>query len=129
MEKYVMVTFPEIQDFMEHERWGECIFCQAIEGHECPDSTYMVPESLYEEVIGEANVREILKHIGETFIVEGQEAVLVGYAEDTDMDCIVGFDSDTGWVGFDEFDTIVYGKTFQSYWYVPWDDLKESRSE
>ena len=90
-----MVTFPEIQDFMEHERWGECVFCQAIEGHECPDSTYMVPESLYDKVFGEANVREILKHIGETFIVEGQEAVLVGYAEDTDMDCIVGFDSDT----------------------------------
>lgn len=38
-----MVTFPEIQDFMEHERWGECIFCQAIDGHPCPDSTYMVP--------------------------------------------------------------------------------------
>ena len=45
------------------------------------------------------------------------------------MDCIVGFDSDTGWEGFDEFDTILLDKTFQSYWYVPWDDLKESRSE
>lgn len=129
MEKYIMVTFPEIQDFMEHERWGECIFCQAIEGHECPDSTYMVPESLYEEVIGDINLKEIRRHIGETFMVEGQTGVLVGHTDNPDMDCIVGFDSDTGWERFDEFDTILLDKTFQSYWYVPWDDLKESRSE
>ena len=102
-----MVTFPEIQDFMEHERWGECIFCQAIEGHECPDSTYMVPESLYEEVIGDINLKEIRRHIGETFMVEGQTGVLVGHTDNPDMDCIVGFDSDTGWEGFDEFDTTV----------------------
>ena len=133
MEKYIMVTFPEIQDFMEHERWGECIFCQAIEGHECPDSTYMVPQSLYEEVIGGINIKEIREHIGEIFMVEGQKAVLVGYASDIpdtpDKDCIVGFDSDTGWEGFDGSDTILYGKTFQSYWYIPWEELKESRSE
>lgn len=125
-----MVTFPEIQDFMEHERWGECIFCQAIEGHECPNSTYMVPESLYEEVIGGVNSREIREHIGETFIVEGEKAVLVGCADgDSYLDCIVGFESDKGWVGFDESDTILLDKTFQSYWYVPWEELKESRSE
>lgn len=35
MKVYVMVSFPEIQDFMEHPRWNECIFCQSIEGHEC----------------------------------------------------------------------------------------------
>ena len=35
---------------MEHERFSECIFCIEIEGHPCPDSTYMVPESLYQEI-------------------------------------------------------------------------------
>lgn len=48
--KYILVTFPEIQYLMEHERWNECIFCIEIEGHPCPDSAYMVPESLYNEV-------------------------------------------------------------------------------
>ena len=51
IEKYVLVPWPEIQDFMEHPRWEECIFCQEIEGHPCPDGAYMVPESLYKEVI------------------------------------------------------------------------------
>lgn len=49
-ERYILVRWPEIQDFMEHLRWSECIFCMEIEGHSCPDSAYMVPESLYEEV-------------------------------------------------------------------------------
>lgn len=49
-EKYLLVEWPDIQDFMEHPRWSECIFCQEIEGHPCPDSTYAVPESLYNEV-------------------------------------------------------------------------------
>lgn len=30
MERYVLVSFPEIQDFMEHPRWSECVFCQDI---------------------------------------------------------------------------------------------------
>lgn len=124
-----MVTFPEIQDFMEHERWGECIFCQATEGHPCPDSACMVPVSLYEEVTKGTDSREIRKHIGETFIVEGEKAVLVGYADNPDMDCIVGFESDKGWIGFDDFDTILSEEIFQSYWYIPWDELQESRSE
>lgn len=47
---YVLISWPEIQDFMEHERWKECIFCQEIEGHPCPDSTYAVPVNLYEEI-------------------------------------------------------------------------------
>lgn len=50
-ERYVMVTWPEIQDFMNHKRWNECIFCQEIEGHPCPDSAYMVPESVYDDVM------------------------------------------------------------------------------
>lgn len=51
--EYIMVSWPEIQDFMEHERWSECVFCSEIEGHPCPDSTYMVPKDLYIEVYKE----------------------------------------------------------------------------
>ena len=51
MNKYVLVTFPEIQLFMEHPRWNECIFCMSIEDHDCPDSSYMIPEDLYDEVM------------------------------------------------------------------------------
>lgn len=50
MEKYILIGWPEIQDYMEHPRWSECIFCCEIEGHPCPDSTYAVPESLYNEI-------------------------------------------------------------------------------
>lgn len=49
-EKYVKVTFPETQNFMDHPRWSECIFCMEIQDHPCEDSTFMVPESLYNEV-------------------------------------------------------------------------------
>lgn len=35
---------------MNHPRWSECIFCQEIEGHPCPDSSFMIPESLYKEI-------------------------------------------------------------------------------
>lgn len=51
MTKYVLVSFPEIQYFMEHERWNECIFCQEIEGHPVANSTYAVPEDLYHEIM------------------------------------------------------------------------------
>lgn len=30
MKVYVMVSFPEIQDFMEHPRWNECIFANQL---------------------------------------------------------------------------------------------------
>lgn len=50
LQKYVLVEWPEIQTFMDHPRWSECIFCMEIEGHPCPDNSYMVPESLYKEV-------------------------------------------------------------------------------
>lgn len=64
MEKYVLVTFPEIHDFMVHKRWGECIFCQEITGHPCPDSAYMVPEDLYNEVCLVPNyIREFRKNL------------------------------------------------------------------
>lgn len=48
--KYILVTWPEIQDFMTEERWNECIFCTKIKDHPCPDCAYMVPEDLYKEV-------------------------------------------------------------------------------
>lgn len=50
MKHYVLVGWPEIQDFMVHERWNECVFCIEIENHPVGDSTYAVPFDLYEEV-------------------------------------------------------------------------------
>lgn len=50
IEKYIMVTWPEIQKFMNHKEWSDCIMCQSIKGHSCPDSTWMVPEDLYYKV-------------------------------------------------------------------------------
>ena len=50
LERYILVGWPEIQTFMDHPRWSECIFCTEIIGHPCPDNSYMVPESLYKEV-------------------------------------------------------------------------------
>lgn len=50
-EKYVLVSWPDIQDFMDDLRWSECILCVGIEWHPCPDSTYAVPESLYDMYI------------------------------------------------------------------------------
>lgn len=45
--KYILVSFPEIQYFMENERWNECV--ARIDGN------YFVPENLYNEVINELN--------------------------------------------------------------------------
>ena len=50
MTKYILETWPEIQQYMHHPRWSECIFCTEIDGHPCPDSAYMIPESLYNEI-------------------------------------------------------------------------------
>lgn len=49
-EYYIMVGWPEIQDFMNLEDFDKCIFCQEIIGHPCPDDTYMVPKWLYDRV-------------------------------------------------------------------------------
>lgn len=70
----------------------------------------MIPESLYEEHIP----TEIKECIGETFIVEGQEAVLVGYnSESRENDCIVGFRSSMGWTGFEDSDVILSVKNLK----------------
>lgn len=50
MQKYILVSWPEIQLFMNHPRWSDCIFCMDIEGHPCLDSSYMIPEEIYKEV-------------------------------------------------------------------------------
>lgn len=50
MTKYILETWPEIQQYMHHPRWNECIYCTEIDGHPCPDSAYMIPESLYNEI-------------------------------------------------------------------------------
>lgn len=55
--KYIMCTFPETQLFMDHPRWGECIFALEITGHPCPDSTFFIPEDIYNEVIDVDNYR------------------------------------------------------------------------
>lgn len=49
-ERYLMITWPDIQAYMDHPRWKDCIFCQSISGHPCPDSAYMVPEDVYFEI-------------------------------------------------------------------------------
>lgn len=54
--KYILVSFPEIQDFMDHSRFNECIFCTEIEGHPCKDSTYAVPEDLYNSVYSDKHL-------------------------------------------------------------------------
>ena len=53
MKKYILVSWPEIQDFMEHERWNECVFCEETEGHPCESGAYAVPEDLYYQVTRE----------------------------------------------------------------------------
>lgn len=123
MEKYVLVTFPEIHDFMVHKRWGECIFCQEITGHPCPDSAYMVPEDLYNEV--RLIPDYVSENLGKTFRVEG--AILVGYNCDNEY-CIVGLeDSYDGWSTLDKEDIILLFKdNIDSYLYIDFEKLIES---
>lgn len=50
VQKYILVGWPNIQRFMMHPRWNECIMCSSIPGHEVDDVTYAVPEDLYNEI-------------------------------------------------------------------------------
>lgn len=92
----------------------------------------MVPEGLYRQVKGMLGCSsEIVEHLGETFIVGGEEAILVGYNNES-CDCIVSFTSETsdlGWGLLDDSDIILHEVNSGNYWYIPWDDLEESRSE
>jgi len=48
---YKLVLWPESQDFMEHERFNECILGMELEGHdEIGLSAYFIPVDLYNEV-------------------------------------------------------------------------------
>lgn len=51
-EKYCLVWWPDIQDFMDHPRYKECYLCTRIVEVNNPEavSVYAVPESLYNEV-------------------------------------------------------------------------------
>lgn len=121
MKVYVMVSFPEIQDFMEHPRWNECIFCQSIEGHECPDSTYMVPKDLYEGIESYAFAKD---NLGKIFLYEGREVKVVGYS---DEDIIVEYlDRNMGWSGLDDNDVLLIpADVTGSLYYVGPEDLEE----
>lgn len=61
MKHYVLVGWSEIQDFMVHERWSECVFCIEIENHPVGDSTYAVPFDLYEEVCQIPSTKQTLE--------------------------------------------------------------------
>ena len=48
---YRLVQWPDSQQIMDHERFGECIFVMDLPGHnEVGDSAYMCPEDLYNEI-------------------------------------------------------------------------------
>ena len=46
MERYILVLFPDSQNFMEHPRFDECEPSTENMG------AYFVPEDLYNEVLG-----------------------------------------------------------------------------
>lgn len=49
---YKLVSFPEIQAYMDHERWDECMLCISIDAENTSSNDYAVPEDLYNEVNG-----------------------------------------------------------------------------
>ena len=55
-EKYILIGWPEIQDFMRDPEFDKCVLCTEISGYPCSDSTYAVPESLYYRVKDTANI-------------------------------------------------------------------------
>lgn len=61
MKHYVLVGWPEIQDFMVHERCNECVFCIEIENHPVGDSTYAVSFDLYKEVYQIPSTKQTLE--------------------------------------------------------------------
>lgn len=49
---YKLVSFPEIQAYMDHERWDECMLCISTDSEDTSSNDYVVPEDLYNEVNG-----------------------------------------------------------------------------
>lgn len=72
-----MVSWPEVQDYMEHPRWNECIFCQDIDGHPCPDFTYMIPEDIYKEVMYKLQFPKVYKNTNLGTIVCYEDKVVI----------------------------------------------------
>ncbi len=50
MTKYILLGFPEIQDYMDHPRFNdECFYAYAYDPCDT-NSYYFVPEDLYNEI-------------------------------------------------------------------------------
>lgn len=49
---YKLISFPEIQAYMDHERWDECMLCISTDAESASSNDYAVPEDLYNEVNG-----------------------------------------------------------------------------
>jgi len=50
--KYIIVVWPESQELMEHDRFGECFLINDNDGLDhFGSSAYFVPEDLYYEII------------------------------------------------------------------------------
>lgn len=47
--KYILVQWPESQEFMNHPRFKECLLVDATFNSEVGSSAYMVPEDIYEQ--------------------------------------------------------------------------------
>lgn len=78
--KYVLVYWPEIQDYMNHPRYKECFLCESLDEDDGEPvvSTYMVPEDLYEEIeIGKLYPAEFDIPLGHIYITEN-EVILNG---------------------------------------------------
>ena len=50
-QRYVLLTWPESQQIMDHERFNECLLIQDIDSRiEVGSAAYMVPEDMYLEI-------------------------------------------------------------------------------
>lgn len=67
MDRYVLVEWPEIQDFMEHPRYNECYSGNSIDENNVTGA-WFVPEDLYYEIeVGKMHSFEINLSNGERF--------------------------------------------------------------
>lgn len=132
MEKYILVSYPEVEKFMEHSGWNECVACVSTDGHPCPDGTWAVPESMYRSMYEHPedgpDIVEIVSSLGMNcvHISEEYEAIIVGYNIDYDGDvyAIVQRLDNGGWVQTDFTDCILLPQEDPSYWYVKFDELR-----